>query len=57
VEAALMRIRWWDWPHEKLADALEDFRKLDAGEFAAKYDPEKERVAHAAYWEIMFRSL
>jgi phosphonate metabolism protein (transferase hexapeptide repeat family) len=57
VEAAFMRIRWWDWPHEKLADALEDFRTLDAGGFAAKYDPEKERVANAAYWEIMFRSL
>jgi hypothetical protein len=57
VEAAFMRIRWWDWPHEKLADALEDFRMLDAGEFAAKYDPERERVANAAYWEIMFRSL
>jgi phosphonate metabolism protein (transferase hexapeptide repeat family) len=57
VEAALMRIRWWDWPHEKLADALEDFRKLDAGEFAAKYDPEIERLTHAAYWEIMLKSL
>jgi len=57
VEAALMRIRWWDWPHEKLANALEDFRKLDAGEFAAKYDPERERLAHAAYWEIMLKSI
>jgi phosphonate metabolism protein (transferase hexapeptide repeat family) len=56
-EKAFMRIRWWDWPHEKLADALEDFRKLDAGEFAAKYDPARERLAHAAYWECMLKSL
>jgi hypothetical protein len=57
VEKALMRISWWDWPHEKLAETLEDFRKLNSDEFAAKYDPEKERLAHAAYWEIMFQSL
>ncbi len=37
--AALLRIAWWDWPHAQLAAALSDFRKLDAAEFAAKYDP------------------
>ena len=57
AEKALMRVRWWDWPHEKLAEALEDFRELNIEEFAEKYDPEKERLAHAAYWEIMFQSL
>ena len=57
VQKALMRIRWWDWPHEKLAESMGDFRKLNADEFAAKYDPEKERVAHEAYWETMFHSL
>ena len=41
VEAALVRIRWWDWSHERLADALSDFRNLDAPAFAAKYDPER----------------
>lgn len=45
VEAALMRVRWWEWPHEKISDALVDFRKLDAAAFAAKYDPAtKERI-------------
>jgi len=38
VEEALMRIRWWDWSHEQLAAALNDFRSLDADDFAAKYD-------------------
>ena len=57
VEAAYMRIRWWDWPREKLAAALEDFRALNAEQFAEKYDPEREELAHAAYWENMLRSL
>jgi len=38
VEAALMRIRWWDWPNARLAEAMADFRGLDTGAFAAKYD-------------------
>ena len=39
IEAALRRIAWWDWPKERLAASLADFRNLDAGTFAAKYDP------------------
>jgi len=39
VEAALLRIAWWDWTHDRLAAALSDFRRLDAAAFAAKYDP------------------
>lgn len=38
LEAALRRIAWWDWPKERLAAALMDFRQLDAAAFAAKYD-------------------
>jgi len=38
VEASLMRIQWWNWSHDQLAEALEDFRHLDAASFAAKYD-------------------
>ena len=49
VENALMRIRWWDWPHEKLAETLVDFRKLDAPAFAAKYDSEKKEKRHAEH--------
>ena len=37
--AALQRIAWWNWPHEHLADALADFRALDAAAFCRKYDP------------------
>jgi phosphonate metabolism protein (transferase hexapeptide repeat family) len=46
VEAALMLVRWWEWPHERISDALEDFRKLDAAAFAAKYDPSKKETIH-----------
>jgi hypothetical protein len=39
IVAALERIAWWDWPHERLGAALADFRALDAAAFCAKYDP------------------
>lgn len=38
VEAALKRIKWWDWSREKLIAGMSDFRKLDAAAFAEKYD-------------------
>lgn len=38
VEEGLMRLAWWDWPRERLRAALEDFRRLDAAAFVAKYD-------------------
>ena len=37
VQAALERIAWWDWPRDRLAAAMEDFRNLDARGFAAKH--------------------
>jgi phosphonate metabolism protein (transferase hexapeptide repeat family) len=37
--AALERISWWDWPHERLGEAMADFRGLGAEAFCAKYDP------------------
>lgn len=38
TEAALQRIEWWHWPHERLAKAIPDFRSLNAEAFAEKYD-------------------
>ena len=35
----LQVIAWWDWPHDRLDAALEDFRKLTAEQFAEKYAP------------------
>ncbi len=37
--AALQRIAWWHWPHEKLAKHLQDFRSADAERFCARHDP------------------
>jgi len=38
IQAALLRIQWWDWAHEQLVQALPDFRDGDAHTFATKYD-------------------
>ena len=33
----LAELAWWDWNHEALRSALPDFRKLEVGDFIAKY--------------------
>jgi phosphonate metabolism protein (transferase hexapeptide repeat family) len=37
VTEKLLAVKWWDWPQEKLRQALEDFRASDVREFVAKY--------------------
>lgn len=37
VREALLRLAWWDWPHDRLASALPDFRHLSIVDFIAKY--------------------
>ena len=37
VKQKLMDLAWWDWEHERLREALVDFRDLGAAEFVAKY--------------------
>jgi phosphonate metabolism protein (transferase hexapeptide repeat family) len=37
VAEGLEALGWWDWPHETLHAALEDFRKLCAEAFVEKY--------------------
>lgn len=37
VQAKLLALPWWDWEHDRLAAALDDFRKLDAADFVAKH--------------------
>jgi len=43
VIAALQRIAWWDWPHERLGHAMQDIRTLGAAEFCARHDPQTGR--------------
>jgi len=33
----LLALAWWDWPHDRLRAALDDFRALPAGAFLAQY--------------------
>lgn len=37
IAARLLALAWWDWPHEALRAALEDFRDLPAAGFLEKY--------------------
>ncbi|MEB3043269.1 DapH/DapD/GlmU-related protein [Rhizobium mulingense] len=32
------RLAWWDWEHDRLRLALQDFRNLSAEDFLARYD-------------------
>lgn len=37
VIEALLRIAWWNWPHERLGTAMADFRGLGAEAFCGKH--------------------
>lgn len=37
IAEGLQRLAWWDWDHDRLREALPDFRALGAAQFLAKY--------------------
>ena len=37
IAERLIALAWWDWPHDQLRTALEDFRSLSAAEFLEKH--------------------
>lgn len=37
IQAALKAIAWWDWPHDRLGEAIDDFRSLPVEAFCRKY--------------------
>lgn len=37
IAERLLALAWWDWPHDRLRSALEDFRMLQAEVFLEKY--------------------
>jgi phosphonate metabolism protein (transferase hexapeptide repeat family) len=39
VIESLLRIGWWDWPRDRLAEGLEEFRRSSAAQFCARHDP------------------
>jgi phosphonate metabolism protein (transferase hexapeptide repeat family) len=38
IQEAMERIRWWDWPHQRLKETMKDFRKMSIDAFCEKYD-------------------
>ncbi len=38
IGARLTRLAWWDWDHDRLRQALPDFRHLSAAEFLDRYE-------------------
>ncbi len=38
ISRRLQALRWWDWPHERLRQALADFRTLSAEAFIGRYE-------------------
>jgi phosphonate metabolism protein (transferase hexapeptide repeat family) len=36
--ARLIKLAWWDWSHQQLADAVEDMQTLSAEQFCDKHD-------------------
>lgn len=38
VADRLMALAWWDWPHDQLRAALDDFRQLSAEAFLERYE-------------------
>ncbi len=39
IATRLVALAWWDWDHERIRAALDDFRRLDAPAFLARYEP------------------
>jgi phosphonate metabolism protein (transferase hexapeptide repeat family) len=39
ISARIIRLAWWDWEHERLAQAVDDMRSLSVEDFLAKYEP------------------
>ena len=37
TQERLLALAWWDWEHDRLAAALEEFRALDAAAFVARH--------------------
>jgi phosphonate metabolism protein (transferase hexapeptide repeat family) len=38
IAARMLALAWWEWPHDRLRAALEDFRALEAAAFLDRYE-------------------
>ena len=48
IAARLQHLAWWDWPHERLHAALQDFRRLSVEQFLDRHEAEAARPFIAA---------
>jgi phosphonate metabolism protein (transferase hexapeptide repeat family) len=39
IAGRLAALAWWDWPHDRIARALPDFRALSVEEFLERHEP------------------
>ena len=46
IAARLQQLAWWDWSHERLHEALPDFRRLSVETFLDKYERQPSRRLH-----------
>lgn len=38
IEERMQRLAWWDWEHERIGEALENFRSLEVEAFLERYE-------------------
>jgi phosphonate metabolism protein (transferase hexapeptide repeat family) len=38
IRTRIIKLAWWEWPHDKLAGVVDDMRALKAEEFLKKYE-------------------
>jgi phosphonate metabolism protein (transferase hexapeptide repeat family) len=38
VRSRIMALAWWDWPHDRLGEAVADMKALSVEDFLAKYE-------------------
>mgnify|MGYP002079099623 CR=1 FL=1 len=38
ISARIIALAWWDWEHDRLAQAVDDMRRLSVEEFLVKYE-------------------
>ncbi len=48
IAERMIKLAWWDWPHDRLHAALKDFRALPALAFLEKYDGAANTALQAA---------
>jgi phosphonate metabolism protein (transferase hexapeptide repeat family) len=38
IRTRIINLAWWDWPHDRLAEVVDDMRAIDVEAFLAKYE-------------------